>query len=260
MSQTLDNKPLRIAVVGKGGVGKTAITTLIAKEISESYDKKLLLIDADPTHPHLSNMVKLKPDKSLEEIRMDAVKAAHQNDSNAKSLAEKIDFNVYEGMAESKNFCLFSIGQPEGPGCFCPSNTLLRKVIETISQDFDIILIDCEAGLEQINRKVIRSIDILLIITDISMRSIETADSIRRSAKKFTNYKKLGIIVNKVRGNIDSIEKKLIELDLSLIGKVPEDDILIQFDLEGKPLFEIPDNSSSFLAIKEIIKKILKFG
>jgi len=260
MNQTLNEKPLRIAVVGKGGVGKTAITTLIAKIISESYDKKLLLIDADPTHPHLSNMVKLKPDKSLEEIRLNAVKEAHQKDSEAKTLAERIDFNVYEGMAENKKFCLFSIGQPEGPGCFCPSNTLLRKVIETISQDFDIILIDCEAGLEQINRKVIKSIDILLIVTDISMRSIETADSIRNSAKRFTNYKDLGVIINKVRGNIEIIETKLNELDLTLFGKVPEDDNIIKFDLEGKPLFDLTEKSSSFKSIKEILKKVLKLG
>jgi len=256
----LEGKPLRIAVVGKGGVGKTAITTLLAKTISQVYNYKLLLIDADPTHPHLSNMVKLSPLKSLEEIRLDAVKKAHKKENRVGSLAERIDFEVYEGMAESKDFCLFSIGQPEGPGCFCPSNTLLRKVIESISQDFDIVLIDCEAGLEQINRKVIKSIDILVIVTDISMRSIETADSIRKSAKKFTNYKKLGVIVNKVRGNINLIEKKLEELDLPLLGKVPEDDSIIQFDLEGKPLFDLSEESPSYIAIKEIIKKILKFG
>jgi len=253
----IQEKPLKIAIVGKGGVGKTAISTLLVKALLDIQKYKLLLIDADPTHPHLSNMVKLKPDKSLEEIRLDAVKEAHRKDTEPKSLAEKIDFNVYEGMAESKNFCLFSIGQPEGPGCFCPSNTLLRKVIESISHDFDIVLIDCEAGLEQINRMVLKSVDYLLIVADISIRSIETANSIKNNAKIFTNYKKLGVIINKVRGNIDKILTKLEEYELPLLGEIPEDEIIISYDLNGSPLIDIPETAISYKIVREMVEKIL---
>jgi CO dehydrogenase maturation factor len=217
----------------------------------------MLLIDADPTHPHLCSLVNLSPAKSLEAIRLDAVRNASKKDKSSQELAEKIDFEVYECMAESKDFCLFSIGQPEGPGCFCPSNTLLRKVIESISKDFDIILIDCEAGLEQINRMVLQSIDFLIIVTDISLRSIETASSIRDRAKKFTHYKKLGVIVNKVKGNIELILNKLKEFQLPLIGQIPEDEEIIKFELEGKPLIELGEETSSFIAIKNLIKKIL---
>ncbi len=243
-------------MTGKGGVGKTVITVLLAKIISELYNYKLLLIDADPTHPHLSNMVKLKPHRSLEELRLEAVKKAHKKNETAQKLAERIDFDVYEGMAESKNFCLFSIGQPEGPGCFCPSNILLRKVIESISKDFDIILIDGEAGLEQINRMVLKSIDILLIITDLSLRSIETANSIRNQAKKYTNYKNLGVLINKAKGNIDIITKKLKELELPLNGSIPEDNVIIEFDLEGRPLIDIPEDSVSYISLKNAIESL----
>ncbi len=228
----------------------------MAKAISQSYDYKMLLIDADPTHPHLCNLVNLSPAKSLEEIRLNSIKNAAKKDKDAQELAENIDFNVYEGLAESKDFCLFSIGQPEGPGCFCPSNTLLRKVIESISKDFDIILIDCEAGLEQINRMVLQSIDILIIITDISLRSVDTANSIRNRAKKFTHYKKLGVIINKVKGNIDLILNKLKALKLPLLGQIPEDEEIVKFELEGKPLIDLKEDSLSYIAVKEIIKKI----
>ncbi|MHA1293408.1 MAG: nucleotide-binding protein [Promethearchaeota archaeon] len=254
---TINEKPLKIAVVGKGGVGKTAITALLAKIISQSYNFKILLIDADPTHPHLCNMVKIKPHKSLEQIRLDAVKKAHKKDKNIQTLARQIDFDVYEGMVETKNFCLFSIGQPEGPGCFCPSNTLLRKVIESISKDFDLILIDCEAGLEQIHRMVLKTVDIIIIITDISLRSIETANSIRNTAKRFTNYKKIGVLINKVKGNIDIILKKLKEFELPLLGQIPEDENIIQYDLKGKPIIEIPKNSPSFTSLKKLIKEVI---
>ncbi len=248
---------MRIVVSGKGGVGKTVITALMAKVISQKYNYKLLLIDADPTHPHLSNSVKLKPEKSLEEIRMDVVKNVLIKERNTQKIAENIDFEVYDAMAESKDFCLYSIGQPEGPGCFCPSNTLLRKVIESISGDFDVVLIDCEAGLEQINRMVIKSVDILLIVTDISLRSVETANSIRNSAKKFTNYKKIGVIVNRVKGNIEIILKKLNDLNFSLLAQIPEDKTIMEYDLKGFPVIDIPEDSPSLLEIIKLVQTIL---
>ena len=253
----MKKEPLTIAITGKGGVGKTVITTLIAKVISKALMYKVLLIDADPTHPHLCNMVKLTPNKSLEEIRIDAVKKAHQKDEDPQKLAERIDFDVYEGMAESKDFCLFSIGQPEGPGCFCPSNTLLRKVIESISKDFDLILIDCEAGLEQINRMVLKTVDTILIVTDISLRSIETANSIRGSAKKFTKFKNLGVIINKVKGDIGTILNKLNEFDLPVLGQIPEDQNITKFDLEGQAIYDLSDDSECMVEIRSIVNKIL---
>lgn len=250
-------KPLTISIVGKGGSGKTVITTLLAKIISKRYDFKILLIDADPTYSHLSQMVKLVPKKSLEKLRTDVIDDILTRGKNFEELAENIDFEVYNAITESKDFSLFSIGQPEGPGCFCPSNTLLRKVISSISKDFDIVLIDCEAGLEQINRMVIETVDILLIISDISIRSVETAAAIKKSAKKFTKYKKYGVILNRVKGDIDYVIEKLEDLNLHLLAEIPEDDTITNFDMKGKPLIDIPENSRSFLAVSKIVEYIL---
>ncbi|MCK4780824.1 MAG: AAA family ATPase, partial [Candidatus Lokiarchaeota archaeon] len=141
----MENKPLVVSIVGKGGSGKTIITTLIAKSISKNYKYKMLLIDADPTHPHLSHMVNLVPKKSLEKLRTDVINEILTKAKDFEKVAENIDLEVYNAITESKDFSLFSIGQPEGPGCFCPSNALLRKVINSITKDFDIVLIDCEA-------------------------------------------------------------------------------------------------------------------
>ena len=253
-------KPLTISVVGKGGSGKTAITTLLAKSISKNYNFKMLLIDADPTHPHLSQMVSLIPKKSLEKLRTDVIEKVLTNAKSFEEVAENIDFEVYNAITESKDFSLFSIGQPEGPGCFCPSNTLLRKVISSISKDFDIVLIDCEAGLEQINRMVIETVDILLIVSDVSVRSVETAGPISKSAKKFTKYKKFGVILNRVKGDIDYILEKLDDLNLPLLGKIPEDDNISKFELKGKPLIDIPEGSKSILAINKIVEDLFLFN
>lgn len=253
----LSEKPLTISVVGKGGSGKTAITTLIARSISKNYDYKILLIDADPTHPHLSNMVNLIPKKSLEKLRTDVIEEILTNAKDFEKAAENIDFEVYNAITESKDFSLFSIGQPEEPGCFCPSNTLLRKVIHSISKDFDIVLIDCEAGLEQINRMVIETVDILLIVSDVSIRSVETAATISKMAKKFTKYKRFGVILNKVRGNVESILKKLEELNLPLLARIPDDDNIVDFDSKGLPLIDLPEKSLSLLAVHKLVEEIL---
>jgi len=253
----LITKPLIIAIVGKGGVGKTIITTLLAKNVSQNYNFKMLLIDADPTHPHLSNMVKLIPRVSLEMIRIDVINKTLVKEKSIQELAENIDFEVYNAIVEGKDFSLISIGQPEEPGCFCPSNTLLKKVINSISKDFDIILIDCEAGLEQINRMVIEAVDIILIVSDLSIRSVETANTLRKSAKKFTHYKKLGIILNKVKGNINYIVDKLEELDLPLLARIPEDPNILEFDIKGRPIIDLPNNSKSLLSMNKLAEKIL---
>ena len=249
-------KPLTLSVVGKGGSGKTIITTLLAKSISKGYDFKILLIDADPTHPHLSHMVNLIPEKSLEKLRIDVIDEILTKAKDFDKVAENIDFEVYNAITENKDFSLFSIGQPEGPGCFCPSNTLLRKVIGSISKDFDIVLIDCEAGLEQINRMVIESVDILLIVSDISIRSVETAAAIRDSAKKFTKYKDLGIILNRVKGNINQIKNKLKDLSLALWIEVPEDEAITEFELKGKPIISINEKSKSMIAVNKLVKHV----
>ena len=249
--------PYVIAVVGKGGVGKSIITTLMTKSLTKSYNFKLLLIDADPTHPHLSLMVNLKPKKTIEKIRSEIIQRTLAKQKNIKQIAENVDFEVYNAIEESKSFSLLSIGQPEDPGCFCPSNAILKKVIESISSDYEMILIDCEAGLEQISRKVIEDIDFLLIITDVSLRSVDTAYTISKIGKKFTNSDKMGVIINKAEGNITAVSQRIEEYGLSLIGSIPRDPKILELDLEAKPIFLIEESSESYKAVEKIMNRII---
>ncbi len=253
----IKKKPLIIAVVGKGGAGKTIITTLLIKALSTNYSYKLLLIDGDPTYPHLSKMLKLNPTRSLEAIKSELIANIQSGEKNREDLAEIIDFQVYNALVETKQYSLFSIGQSEEPGCFCPSNAIMKKVIESISKDFEIVLIDCEAGLEQINRMVIQSVDIVIIVSDESQRSINTAISIRESAKKFTNYKKIGIIINRFKLDPNKIIVKLHELNFELFALIPEDEIIRNYDAQGKPIIDISDSAVSYQEIRYKLSKIL---
>ena len=249
--------PYVIAVVGKGGVGKSIITALMTKTLTRNYNFKLLLIDADPTHPHLSVMVNLKPKITVEKIRSNIIQKTLGKQKNIKEIAENVDFEVYNAIEESKSFSLLSIGQPEDAGCFCPSNTLLKKVIESISSDYELILIDCEAGLEQIARKVIEKIDYLLIITDISLRSVDTANTISKIGKKFTNSEKMGVIINKAEGNIAAIANRIEDYGLNLIGIIPRDSRISELDLEAKPIILIEESCESYKEAEKILSKIL---
>jgi CO dehydrogenase maturation factor len=252
-------KPLIIAIVGKGGTGKTVISTLITKALSNNYDYKLLLIDGDPTYPHFSKMVNINPKKSLETVKHNLIHNIKSGKFDSTDAAEIIDFEVYNALIETKRFSLFSIGQPEESGCFCPSNTIMKKVIESISKDFEIVLIDCEAGLEQINRMVIHSVDIVIIVSDESERSIDTALSIRASAEKFTQFKKIGLILNRFKGDVNRIKLKLQKSKLMLFTIIPEDEIISNYDAQGKAIIDIPEDAISYQAIKNNLLTILEY-
>ena len=250
-------KPYIIAVVGKGGSGKSIFSALATRIISRMKKYKLLVVDADPTHSHLSDLLDVKIKKSLEEIRTQIIKtAARGNKEDKQKLAEDIDYIVYDAITETKDFSLLTIGQPEGAGCFCPANTLLRKVVTSISKDFDIVLIDCEAGLEQISREVISNVDTIVIISDISVRGIDTAKTILDNSKKFTRYKSIGIVLNKIIGEIPLLLKKIEEYKLPLLGKIPWDPNINNLDYEGKSVYELSTDAPSFI-IEKIVETIL---
>ncbi|MFO7796724.1 MAG: AAA family ATPase [Promethearchaeati archaeon] len=250
-------KSIIISINGKGGAGKSLTTTLMAKVLIEIYNKKLLLIDGDPTHPHLSYMMNLIPKNTIEDLRTEIIQKSINKTLRIDKIAQEIDYKVYNIIEETKRFGLLSIGQPNIEGCFCPLNTLLRSVIDSISQDYDIILIDCEAGLEQINRKVIRNVDVILIISDMTIRSLETVKSIKLTAQKFTHSKYIGLILNRVKKDYGLILDYIKNLDIPLIGQIPEDEIISEYDLKGKPIIEIPTNSKSFIAMNSIINNLL---
>ena len=251
------------AIVGKGGVGKTTFTLLFSR-ILKLHNIRPLLIDADPTMSHLARTlgVDLGSSRNVEQIRMEVIRTATSKDKNKRELvAKSIDRIIRESIIESEDFSLLMMGQPETSGCFCPSNSLMKLVIEDIIDQYDIVLIDCEAGIEQIQRNVISSVDYLIVVTDTSMRSIETARAIKSTAKKFTHYKKIGLVLNRVKemhGNLlELIRKKIDEIELPLLGMLPDDMKLTEIEIQGQSLNELSPDSPSFLAVQKIIEEIM---
>ncbi len=252
-------KPRSIAVSGKGGAGKTALTAIMAKILAEgARRRKILLIDADPAGG-LTNALGVSVGMTIGEIREDVIRTARKGDrEEKKQIANTLDYMIMEALAELKSFSLLAMGRPEATGCFCPVNDLLRGAIEMLLENFDLVLIDGEAGLEQINRQVIRSVDSLLIVTDPSRRGIQTAISIKGIVEthQLMKSQQMALVMNRVRGAVEAMEEAAREVELKLAGYIPEDENISRFDSMGKPLLDLPGDSPGVIAVQGILNKL----
>jgi CO dehydrogenase maturation factor len=247
-----------IAVVGKGGAGKTIITALMAKAIAVSKKYKLFLIDADPAFAHLARVLGLEPKKTLEDIRNEIIEVAGRKIQEEKEeLVRSLDYQMFDALVEGEEFALLAMGRPEGPGCFCPANVLLRRSIETLSKHFVIVLIDCEAGLEHINRRVIQSIDTLIIVTDPTIRGVQTAEAISKVSDEYTQSKVKGLVINRVKDDgAKSIQEYAKKAGLKVLGLILEDPSITNLDNSGGNLKEMPLDSKILKSIDEILMNI----
>lgn len=244
-----------IAITGKGGTGKTMLATLMIKILTESLNNKILAIDADSAMS-LPYTLGMKIEKTVSDMRQDIIlyeRVKRQMDSQPMR-------KVMKSILEPGNgFDLLTMGRPEEPGCFCAVNDLLKYGIDTLIEDYDITIIDGEAGPEQLNRRVLKSIDILLVVADMSARSLETARAIMQVAQGNgnINVKKAGLILNRFKGDSRSEKEISDRFGLEVLGCIPEDKTLNEYDRDGKPLLDLPIDSPSLAAVRQILQQIV---
>lgn len=244
-----------IAITGKGGTGKTVLTALMIKCLISSANRRLLVIDADPLMG-LASALDLKPNTVVEDIRKKIIRSARSDEENEPvEIARNLDYMIFEALIERAGYAVLAMGQPEGAGCFCPVNSLLRQGIEALAKGFDIILIDCEAGLEQISRSVLGNVDTVLVVTDPSVRGAESARSIEVAARKFTSAKNIGLIINRVRDQSEDILPGQ-KTGMKIVGWIPEDEQISKSDLIGKPIVNISNQTQCVQAVQEIIRNL----
>ncbi len=249
------DKVKSIAVTGKGGTGKTVVSTLLIRLLAERFPGRVLAIDADSAQS-LCYTTGLKVEKTVSNLRSEllGMRQARSalNDGPTKDLMRSI-------LAHGDGFDLLTMGRPEEPGCFCACNELLRFGIDTLIDDYDICIVDGEAGPEQLNRRVMKEVDVLLVMADMSARSLQTAAGIIDVANKGENnisVKQAGLVLNRVRDD-QPTEEILKKIGLEVYGQLPEDKFVNEFDREGKSLFDLPLDSPCPQAVKEIIKKFI---
>ena len=247
-----------VAILGKGGVGKTALTTLLTKALVGNVGK-LLVIDADPV-VGLPPALGLKVARTMGDVRLEIIKKTRADSKKAKlEVVNMLDYMIFECLVEADGFALLAMGKEEGPGCYCPVNDLLREALESLARSFDTIIIDGEAGAEQINRRVIGKVDIPLIVTDATLRGIQTAALLsevihKRQTRGFAHVE---LVLNRVReGQEDQLRQFAEQQNLEIAGLIPEDENIRSYDLTGKPLFSLEDNSPGVVAVREIARKL----
>ncbi len=257
MSESVTNGRQLVSVCGKGGAGKTAITAMMARALVDSGRAgKLLVIDADPALGQLSALG-AKSNRTMGQIREEIIRTARKGNREAKAeLADKLDYMVLEALSEMEHFALLAMGRTETLGCYCPVNDLLQEAIEKLSESFDTILIDGEAGLEQINRQVVRRLDMLIIVSDPTSRGMETAALIKSMVQedKIVECKKVGLVFNRVVGNEELLRQSAQSIGAEVWGFIPHDERIAAYDLVGKPITELPADSSGQSAVRRIVE------
>jgi CO dehydrogenase maturation factor len=236
-------------------VGKTVVTALLARALLEqsagdpSPPSPILLVDADPAGG-LVHALGASHAKTVGELRDHLLAEARALGSDREALAEQLDWKLLAALEERGRFALLAMGRSEGPGCYCRVNALLRSGIERLAEGFRLVLLDAEAGVEQVNRQVVRTIDTALIVTDGSLRGLRSAallaDMLARHAP---GRPRLGLVANRCALGLGSLPA-----GLPLWGIIPEDPIVARFDAEGRSLLELPGATPAAEAAHELVR------
>lgn len=242
-----------IAVTGKGGCGKTAFVSILVKVLSDMG--RILAIDGDSAGG-LRYALGVNVDKTIGDLRKEII----NNPEVRREVEDKhIRKTISGALTEGQDFKLLVMGRAEGPGCYCQINELLKYGIETLSKDFDFVLIDCEAGPEQISRRMLEKADILVIMVDNSVRSIQVAHVISNLTSEVLSkgFDKAGIIINRYGKGREEVEENVKQIGVEVFGYIPEDGNITEYDQSGRPLIELPETSPCVLAVKEFLDKLL---
>ena len=244
------NKTKIIAVCGKGGVGKTSISSLIVKTLQQDSRARILAIDADPA-VGFSTSLGVKVRKTVDDIRKDVIDASRAGRAeDTASLLSRLDYELFDAITEVNNVAFLAIGRPETDGCYCKINDYLRHLIKKLSDQFDYVVIDGEAGIEQVNRRVMEKVTHLLLVSDASRKGLDVIRTIHQVAAKVVPFDQAGALINRIKTDE---EKALVDLqDVPLLGWMLEDDKIRNYDIRGQSLLDLPDGPSV-----RSVKKIL---
>ena len=240
-----------IALVGKGGVGKTSLSAAIVRSLTEAHpDAMVLAIDADPAIG-LSTALGVEVHETLDDIRLRVAADVTGKLNNTEDILAEAKFRLFEAMSENNGFAFFAIGRPEGEGCFCAVNAYLRNVIEMLVQDFDYVVIDGEAGIEQVQRRVMDKVSHLILVSDQSKKGINIIGTIKRVADEMMMCDSIGAVINRApdpsRIDFDNIE------GAPLLAVIEQDNSLIDMDMEGLSIFSLGEDSKLLAGARQIL-------
>ena len=247
-----------IAVAGKGGTGKTLVSALLIAYLVDHGRGPVLAIDADP-----STNLDLTLGTSIEETVGDIREDTSQQVSSGVfmpgiSKPEYLQLRINQALMEEKGYDLLAMGRPEGPGCYCAANSMLRQSIDQLSTSYNYVVIDNEAGLEHLSRRTTQNVDLLLMVSDPTVRGLATAERVVHLVDELkTQVGHMRLIVNRVPTDesgepvlAPDLERFIEDRELELAGVIPLDPLVAEFDTVGRPLVQLPQTSPARQAVE----------
>lgn len=234
--------PCIIAVAGKGGVGKTSIAAAIVAHLMCTHpESRILAIDADPA-VGLETSLGVSVHLTVDDIRKEIAQAGEgdREKRRAIELLGESRYRLLDAIAEEEGFAFLAIGRPEAAGCYCSVNTYLRQVISAWADGFDYVVIDGEAGVEQINRRVMEKVTHLILVSDPSRKGTQVIETVKKVADELTMYRRCGAIINRM--NDESLGQYLQLGDIPLLCTIPDDPALALSDVQGRSVLELPED------------------
>jgi len=246
-----------IALAGKGGSGKTSIASLIIRYLKNTSPGPILAVDADP-NANLGESLGIGPKQTLGTILYD-----FQRDKikipPGMTKEVYLEYRLNEALVETRGLDLLTMGRGEGPDCYCYPNVILRKFVDTLAENYAYMVMDNEAGMEHLSRGTTNDIDELLIISDHSVKEVRTVALVNELVSELKlSVKRQSVVINYVPGKVNPLVIGEMErLGISPSATIPFDDQVYQYDLERKPLLELPEGSVAVTAVNNLMSKLL---
>ena len=250
-----------IAVSGKGGVGKTTLCGLLIQYLCESGKRPVLAVDAD-ANANLNEVLGVEPEVTLGELREEIERAGidprYQIPSGMTKQAY-LEMRLSDAIAEEDDYDLMVMGRTQGQGCYCFVNGLVQTQVQKLQSHYPYIVVDNEAGMEHISRGILPMMEVAILVSDCSRRGVQAVGRIAELIKECDMHpKQVGLIINRAPGGVlnagtkEEIEKQ----GLTLLGIVPQDETVYDFDCDGTPIVKLPEDSPVRKAIRDIVDKL----
>ena len=250
-----------IAVAGKGGVGKTTLTGLIIQYLGEKGKGPILAVDAD-ANSNLNEVLGVEVEATLGDVREEVARSEMAKDNPipaGMTKADYMEFKFDDALVEDKDFDLLVMGRTQGKGCYCFVNGLLQAQLQRLEKNYPYIIVDNEAGMEHISRGVLPGMQTAILVSDCSRRGVQAVGRIAKLIEECDMHpRQIGLIINRAPGGVlnEGTKQEIENQGLHLWGVVPQDETVFDYDCEGKPTINLPEDSPVKKAIREIVDKL----